>query len=249
MRRLVGRVFVLTMISAGASSAMSACYADDGSVPSQKAGAAKAEVGSLGVNLHIGSGIVVDTASYTVTGPGSFMKTGSIDLGATEKLSVTIGGLPAGTGYSIAISATAIDGITTCGGSNGFDVMAHVTTSTTVALDCHEPPRKGSVLLTGVANICPVLESLDVFPNYAWIGRTATLTARAHDSDNGPSALTYEWSASAGMLDASGASATFTCTDMGVATITLTIADGDPSPTCADTMTTVVGCVPPDRDQ
>ena len=248
MRRLLDRVSVLTLIAAGASSALSACYGDGASAPSGKASAAKGDVGSLGVSLHIGSGILVNSASYTITGSGSFMKIGSIDLSSTEKLSATIGGLPAGTGYNIAISATATDGLTSCAGSNGFEVTPQATTTTVVAMNCHEPPRKGSVLLTGIANICPVAESLNAFPNYTWVGHTVALTARAHDSDEGPQAISYQWSASAGMVDANGASATFTCTDAGVATITLTVSDGDPSPTCADTMTTSVGCVPPDRD-
>ncbi len=244
MRRLIGRISVLTTIAA-ASGAFSACYADGASVASQKASTARGEVGSLGVNLSIGNGVVVTAASYTITGPSSYMKTGSIDLTEAASLSTVIGGIPAGAGYSIAINATGADGLTTCGGSRGFDVTAHVTTTTTVALDCHEPVKKGSVLLKGVANICPVVNSVTC-PRYASIGETVQLTALAHDSDFGPSVLTYQWSATGGLLDATGTSGTFTCTGVELVTISLTVSDGDPSPTCADTKATLIGCLGPD---
>jgi hypothetical protein len=233
------------MIAGGASSALSACYADGTSVPAEKASAAKEGVGSLGVNLTVGRGVILTTATYAITGSGSYMKMGSIDLTSAASLSAVIGGIPAGTGYSIAISSTAADGLTTCGGSNGFAVTAHTTTNTTVALDCHQPKLYGSVHLNGVTNICPVINSITM-PMYANVGDTVAVSAFVHDTDQGPSPLTYQWSTTGGMLDAMGPSGTFTCTEAGIVTISLTVSDGDPKPACAATKSTLIGCLLPD---
>ena len=48
--------------------------------------------------------------------------------------SATIGGLPAGAGFTIALTSTAADGGTQCGGSAPFSVTAHATTRG------HRPP-------------------------------------------------------------------------------------------------------------
>src|SRR5262249_29716299 len=58
------------------------------------------KVGSVAVSLDVGGGIIVNSASYTVTGPGSFSRTGSIDLSHSTMLSTIIAGLPAGIGYT-----------------------------------------------------------------------------------------------------------------------------------------------------
>ncbi|HVW24739.1 MAG TPA: hypothetical protein VHC69_05185 [Polyangiaceae bacterium] len=251
MRRLLGRVYFLTFLATGASGAVTGCYGDGASAPSTSAEttakAEKASTGSLAVDLVVVGGVGVDSVSYTITGPGSFTKTGSIDASASQTLSAQIGGLPAATGYSIALSATATDGVTTCSGSQSFDVTAHATSNATVALDCHEPPKKGSVLFEGVANICPVVDSVSGMPNISEQGMTVMLDAAAHDSDDGPSPLTYRWSATSGTLSTgSGASTMLTCTDPVLVTITVSVSDGDPNPTCAASMTTVVSCIPSD---
>ena len=40
------------------------------------------------------------------------------------------------------------DGVTSCGGSAMFDVMAGKTVAVAVPLTCHEAPRTGSVVVT-----------------------------------------------------------------------------------------------------
>lgn len=251
MRRLLGRVSFLTFIAMAASGAATACYDDAAPLPARHTDvtgqAEQQDVGSLGIDLVVVGDVSVASASYTITGPGSYTKTGTIDASSSSTLSAQIGGIPAATGYSIALSATATDGVTTCTGSQNFDVTAHATTTTIVALDCHEPPKKGTVLLQGVLNVCPVIDSISVMPDPSEVGTGVMLDATAHDFDDGPSPLTYHWTASAGSLSTdSGASTTLTCTNSAPVEVTLTVSDGDPNPSCAASMTGFVTCVPGD---
>ena len=47
---------------------------------------------------------------------------GTIDVSHSQTISATIGGIPAGNGYSLTITGTAIDGLTTCTGSATFSI-------------------------------------------------------------------------------------------------------------------------------
>jgi len=69
------------------------------------------------------------------------------------------------------------------------------------------------------------------------------ISSTAVDPDSGPSPLSYHWIASIGSLrDASSASPTYTCTAPGVATLTLTVSDGDPQASCAATGSVQITC-------
>jgi phospholipase C len=66
------------------------------------------------------------------------------------------------------------------------------------------------------------------------VGSTLSLSAAADDPDSGPSILAYSWSASGGTLTgANTASPSFACTRTGVATVSVTVSDGDPQASCA----------------
>jgi len=200
-------------------------------------------IGEVDLALQLANGSVIQTASYTIVGPKSFTKSGSIDLSSASKLSATIGGLPAGVGYSITLTATTADSVASCAGSATFDVLAGKTATAVVALTCKEAPRTGSVLVSGVLNVCPVIDSLSASPAEVQVGGTVALSALAHDSDVGPGAVSYTWTASAGTLsDSSAQNPTFTCTTPGNATVTLSVSDGDPAVSCADKQTAHITC-------
>jgi acid phosphatase len=214
--------------------------------PPADAGSATAEnVGSIGVALQLAGGSTLNTASYQITGPSSFSKSGSLDLSHSTTLSAVIAGLPAGSGFTISISGTTVDGNTTCmGSSTSFSVTAHQTTSVTVNLDCHEAPKTGSVSVNGTLNICPTIDGVSANPGEILVGGSIALAATAHDTDSGPSPLAYQWTASGGSLTgATSATPTFTCgAGAGPVSITLTVSDGDPAASCADTSTITVTC-------
>jgi len=199
-------------------------------------------VGEVGLKLTLPGGSQLNSVSYTVTGPNGFSKTASVNLTSSSTLSFQLS-LPAGGPYSITLSGTTTDGATTCAGTGSFTVIARQTAKATVHLTCHEAPRTGSALISGVLNICPQIDSLAASPSEVLVGKSTVLAATAHDTDASPAALSYAWSASSGSLSAtSGASPSFTCSTPGDATITLTVSDGDATAGCADTQTTTVTC-------
>jgi hypothetical protein len=205
-------------------------------------------VGDLDLALRLPDGRTINTASYTITGPGGFAKTGSIDVSSSSKIAAQVGGLPAGSGYSIAISATTTDGSSTCGGSSAFAVTAGQTAAVTVSVACKQAPRTGSVMVSGVLNLCPVIDGINASPAEVTVGGSVSLTALAHDSDAGPSALGYSWTTSAGTLSsATGKSPKLTCTEPGTATVALSVNDGDPAASCAATQSVTVTCSVADK--
>jgi hypothetical protein len=210
---------------------------------SSPASATDGDSASISLNLDLAPGVVLSSVSYTITGPSGFTKTGSVDVSNSGTLSFLVGGIPAGNGYSITTSATSTDGSVSCAGSASFNVAARMTTTVAVHLACHETARVGSVQVNGVLNICPVIDDTSANPSEVMVGSTIQLTGAAHDTDSGPAALSYSWTASSGFFDnAKSASPVFSCTAPGAATLSLTVSDGDPSATCADHTTITVNC-------
>jgi len=197
--------------------------------------------GSLQFALQLANGTTVSSASYVITGPGGFTKAASVDVSNSGALSAVIGGLPAGTGYSITITATSTDGTTSCGGSASFNVIAGGTTTVTVHLTCHEAPTTGSVLVNGTINVCPIIDSVSSNPP---TGNVIAISSAASDVDSGPQPLSYGWTTTSGTLSSATAqNPTLTCTAPGVASLTLTVSDGDPA--CNATFNLQETC-PPD---
>jgi hypothetical protein len=227
----------LALLTLVAASALGGC--SDASKPS-------ANVGGVQVDLALGGGENINTASYSITGPAGFMKSGMFDISNSTALTVAIGGLPAGNGYTITVTATTPDTTISCNGTATFNVTTGMTTMVTVHLTCHQAPRNGSVLVNGTLNICPQIDSISALPTNAIVGTGISVTSAAHDSDGGPSPLTYAWSATSGVFDnPASPNALFTCTTPGPVTITLIASDGDPDPNCPDNLQVQVTCVAP----
>jgi type IV pilus assembly protein PilA len=199
--------------------------------------------GFVSASLDLAPGISVLTASYTIMGPGGFLKTGTIDLSNSSTLTFVVGGLPAGPGYAISVNATSADGGTTCGGAGTFDVTPRTTTGVSLHLACHEAPKSGSVLVNGSLNVCPVIDGVDANPAEVFVGSSLQLRGVAHDADAGPEPLRYTWTATSGVFDNAGSpSPVFTCTEETEVTVTLNVSDGDPSPSCATALGVLIAC-------
>jgi outer membrane protein OmpA-like peptidoglycan-associated protein len=113
------------------------------------------------------------------------------------------------------------------------DGMGHV-------VDC-------SVTLTVIArpNQCPTV-TLSADKTTVRPGEIVTFTATASDPDNGPGAITYNWSTSAGNLQGSGTTVTLDTTGL-TGSVTVTVRTDDTDPNCQDTESvTVVIETPPD---
>jgi hypothetical protein len=199
------------------------------------------DVGGVSVALTGAGGVSFTTVGYSITGPNAFSKSGAIDVSASSTISSTIGGLPAGSGFSITLMASSTDSSQSCSGSAPFAVTAHQTTPVTVPVKCREGAKTGSTLVTGVINVCPQIDGVTATPTEVFVGSSVALVATAHDTDGAPSPLTYAWTASSGALaDNASASTRFTCTAPGTATIGLVVSDGDAP--CADTASVTVTC-------
>ena len=228
---------LLAIAFAALTCSLAAC--DGGS--SKRAG----DVGSLKMALDVASGITVNTISYVIMGPGNFTpKTGTIDVSHSSAISADISPLPQGMGFSISLSATSQQGDAMCVGSQTFDVVAHQTTSVVVHLLCKQPTKNGSINVNGALNVCPLIDSIGSSPAEVFVGGSIIFSGQGHDADSGPSALTYQWTASppaAGSFNNSAAqNPSFVCSVAGPVSVTLAVSDGDMA--CVDTQTISVTC-------
>jgi hypothetical protein len=240
------RLTSLVVPVTGALLSAAACSGPSSSSSQGSSDTAVDDSASIAMSLDLAPGVTINSASYTITGPAGFTTSGAIDLANSGALSAVIGGIPAGTGYTITTTTMSTDGSVSCAGSATFSVAARTTTAVTVHLSCHEAPRTGSVQVNGAVNICPVIDAAGASPSEALVGGGIRLNGAAHDADNGPSALSYAWTATSGVFDnASTPNPLFTCSVQGPATLTLTVSDGDPSPTCPDNLSVTVNCDPP----
>jgi hypothetical protein len=201
------------------------------------------QTGSITANLALGPHDSLHAAGYAISGPGAFVRSGSIDVSHSATLSATIGGLPAGDGYTISITGTATDGVTTCAGAAPFSIAARMTALISIQVLCRAPATTGIVQINGTVDVCPVLDSIGASPGEVAVGSSIALTSTAHDSDGGPGALAYAWTVTGGVGTVAPASAqntSFTCTSAGPATIALAVTDG----LCSDGLAVTVSCTP-----
>lgn len=229
---------LLLALTCGAGAMLEGCAPS--SEHSEQGEAAKA-VGSVGLNLEVAPGVTLASVTYTITGNG-FTKTGTIDVSGAPIIQATIGGIPAGQGFTFTLSATASDG-TTASGSASFDVTAGAITGVTIHLQWPGVRRNGSVTVNGILNVCPVLDELTVAPLTAIAGvGSIQLSGAASDADGVPAPLSYAWTTTGGTLSgASTSSAILTSATAGSATVTLTISDGDCTDSASVTVTFIAG--------
>src|SRR5580704_12899351 len=64
--------------------------------------------GQIGVSLTVPGGITINAVHYAISGPTT--TSGDVTLGSAATIDFTVGGLTAGAGYSIALSATDTSG-------------------------------------------------------------------------------------------------------------------------------------------
>src|SRR5690606_38221975 len=95
---------------------------------------------------------------------------GSIDVSDSPTISATIGGIPAGSGYTITLLATSVEDETSFTGSAKFDVTAGHTTPVTVHLKGVGASNNGSVAVNATLNLAPVVDELTVTPQTVFVG-------------------------------------------------------------------------------
>jgi phospholipase C len=192
------------------------------------------KVGSVGMQLTLPGGEQINSVNWTVTGPNgasTVVKTGTVSVGSSTAISFLIGGIPAGSNYSIFLTGTSTDGTATCAGTATFNVTTSATTNVAVALACNTTaPDAGSALVTANTFNCGQVTSISASPAEVIVGNPIFLNALAAGPN--PGGLTYHWAAPSGTGSFSSSTApnpTFTCSTAGPVTLTLLVSDG-PTP-------------------
>jgi hypothetical protein len=196
--------------------------------------------GELGEGLVVSPGVTVSTATYTIAGPNGFTSAGTVPVGDSPDVIVIISHLPVGQGYELRVSGTASDSKTVCDGSATFSVTnSDATLSLVVHLECAVPA--GDLNLAATVNLCPAIDDLTAAPLNLTIGGVSHLSMLAHDSDAGPAALAYSWSANGvKLLNQTTTLLNFACSSLGEVTIAAAVSDGDTS--CNDSSSVKVSC-------
>jgi hypothetical protein len=115
-----------------------------------------------------------------------------------------------------------------------------------VILNCKLPRRFGSVRVNGEFNICAELLKMVVSPLVTSIGNDIDLQSQAIDRDGNNNDITTLWSNDGGVFDDPTAeSTTYTCLEVGIHLITVSVTDDDEGCDMA-TWTVPVECVPRD---
>jgi len=193
-------------------------------------------IGSLGLDLEVAPGVTLLSVSYEITGNG-FTKAGTVDVSDSPTVSGLIGGIPAGNGYTIQLSAVSEEEGTTFIGSATFNVTAGQVTSVTIHLKGSGASKKGSVSVNGTLNVGPVIDELTAAPTKVFVGGEVTLQSDATDPDGAPSALSYYWSTTGGTIDSPIAkNAKLTSNAPGTFTVNLTVSDGELTATKSTTI-------------
>ena len=217
-------------------------------------GAGSESVGTVGMSLTLPGGDVLNTVTWTITGPNgasTIVQQGSVNVQHSNTIAFTVSNIPAGSGYTVTLTGTTADGATTCSGSATFSVIARATTNVTVLMRCSVGGTDaGSASFNGQTYNCATANGVSASPSETTVGSGVALSATTATAPD-PASVTYAWSAPSGTFSsASGPSTTFTCTAPGAVVVTLTTADGpvpagascDPS---LSTTTTEVQCDSP----
>jgi hypothetical protein len=252
--RPIRRVWLVALSGAcavGVSAAFVACSSSESPSPvdkpsptqNQPSQGVAGRIGTIGLQLSIGGGETVNTVNYTLTGPNAFSQAGTINVANSATISAIIAGIPAGSGYSISLSAVSTDGTVTCSGSSmPFTVASGTQTAVSVTLTCSTPaPDAGTIAVTVTTVNCASISGITVTPSNAYVGGSMSLAAAAQGVN--PAALTYSWTATTGTLaNASTSTPTFTCTSPGSPIIALTVTDGSNAVGCQATQNVTVTC-------
>ena len=157
-------------------------------------------LGTVGFQLATTPGVTITTVNWSISNAGTgFSRSGTVNVQSSNTISFQVGGLPSGSGYVIALTATTVGGAFSCAGSSPFTVTAGVTSGVSVTLACTAAaPDAGSVLVTGTTVVCPSVTAVSAAPLETAVNSTIALSATA---SAGASAPTFTWTATAGSFD------------------------------------------------
>jgi len=203
MRSVLGKAIILGL--ALSATAIGGC--SSGSKPPTGGGPTTGNTGDIGLQLQVGS-LTVNQVAYNISN-GTNTYSGTLEVADASHLLAVIGGIQAGTGYTLTLSATATDG-TPCNGSSApFTVVANSTVIVGIQLLCRPSQEAGSVKIEGTVGQCASFGSVGAaVPN----GNQIQISVTSVPASPTPPA-TYAWTGgSPGGLSASNiANPIYTC--------------------------------------
>jgi len=182
--------------------------------------------GKVGVDLQIAPGVTVNTVSWSIQN-GTYSQSGTVTVQFSNTITFQVGGIPAGDGYILTLTATSVDGSLTCVGSALFSVAAGLTTSVSFNLVCSPASADaGSISVSAGTTVCAQINSISVLPLETAVNTNISLAATASAGSIAPS---YAWTATAGKFDnAASPNPVFTCPPTpDQVTLTLTVSPND----------------------
>lgn len=188
-------------------------------------------MGGMTMDLDIAPGVSIDTVSWTIQNAATgYLRSGDVDVQFSSTLAFQVGALPAGSGYTIALSAMSVDGAFQCAGSAEFEVSAQTTTPVAIQLYCSATTAgTGTVLVTGTTQICAALTALEASPLETSVHAPIALSATGAA---GGLPVSYAWTATAGSFDnPQSETPTFTCPAT-PGPVTITVAVSPSAPAC-----------------
>jgi hypothetical protein len=206
-------------------------------------GDSKDDTGSIGMELQIAPGVTINTVNWTINNATTaFTRSGSVNVRFSNTVQFQTGGIPAAGGYTIALTATSVDGAFTCSGQAMFTVTAATTTSVGLTMNCSTaPPGQGTIVVNGGTQICANLDSLGASPLETAVNTQISLSATG---SAGSLPTTFAWTATAGTFDnAASATPVFTCpATPGPVTISVTVSPSAATCNTVFTQSVVVTC-------
>jgi len=201
------------------------------------------DTGSINMEVQITPGVTLSTVNWSITNSATpFTKSGSVNVRFSNTIVFQTGSIPAGPGYTIALSATSVDGSFTCTGSAGFRVVPFVVTPVTLILNCSTtPPAQGGIVVVGTTQLCANLDSIAAAPLETAVNTSVVLSATGSIGSLTP---TFAWTATAGTFDnAASATPTFTCpATPGDVTVTVSISPSAASCNTITSQSVVITC-------
>jgi len=227
------------------------------------------DTGKIGLALSLPGGDVIQSFTYSLTNSsGAYIllpspNPGTVNVANSASADFQLGGVPAGSGDTLTLSATTAGGSQCSGSASNISIAAGATTSVTVPMFCATPGvDAGNLAVTAVPAFCGTVTSLSsgATGTETFVGESITLVAAATGLN--PTNLGYTWTMSSpigafgaatngvgsqGQDEAVGTSDTmqFLCTTAGTTTVTLVVDDG-PLPdggTCPSNLSTTTATV------
>ncbi|MGE0869061.1 MAG: hypothetical protein AB7P03_10870 [Kofleriaceae bacterium] len=206
-------------------------------------GTATEDTGSIDMSLQLGPSVAINSVDWTISNAASgFSRTSTVNVRTSNMIQFQAGAIPSGDGYTIALTASSVDGAFTCSGSANFAVSTGAITPINLIFNCSSAPSgTGGVVVTGTTQVCANLDALGVSPLqtavYAPISLSATASA-------GSVPAIYAWTATAGTFDdPQSATPTFSCPSTpGPVTISVSVSPSAPECPTVTTQSVTVQC-------